>query len=161
MMAKIKYDNWKAISHAKAWCSKKENDCGKYLQGGELSDCAHFIAHVLAAGGIVIKNKDPLTAFCPKGLAVRNTVIVEELKQLDQKYENVEEIGLTDAIIGDIGFLDRPDRPYHAFMVCEPVDMTKPFTAPKVYAHSGEKCCEEMGTAWKQWFSTMFRITDG
>lgn len=79
VMAKIKYDNWASISYAKAWCGRQNNPCGKYLSGANLSDCAHFMAHVLKAGGIEIRNTDPSTAFCPHGLAVRNTVLVPEL----------------------------------------------------------------------------------
>lgn len=159
-MAKTKYDNWKAITYAKNYCGKKDNACGKYLEGDEKSDCAHFIAHCLAAGGIVIKNPDPGTAFCPHGLAVRNTVLVDGLRKLANQYENVKEIGLADGIVGDVGFLDHL-KPYHAFMVCEPFDLSKPADAPKVYAHAASRCCERMDTNWKHWFSTMFRLEDG
>jgi hypothetical protein len=158
-VAKIKYDNWKAITYAKNYCGKEDNSCKVFLKGENKSDCAHFIAHCLAAGGIVIKNDDQGTAFCPHGLAVRNTVLVTELRKLDTQFENVTEIGLTDGIVGDVGFLDIL-KPYHAFMVCEPFDLSKPLEPPKVYAHSSSRCCERMDTSWKQWFSTMFRITD-
>ena len=139
---------------------RQENACGRYLEGENLSDCAHFVAHCLAAGGIVIKNTDSNTAFCPHGLAVRNTVLVDELRKLASRYENVIEIGLADGIIGDVGFLDHL-KPYHAFMVCEPFNLGEPTGAPKVYAHSTARCCDRMDTSWKHWFSTMFRLEDG
>ncbi len=157
-MPKVKYDNWKAITYAKNYCGTKQNSCGAYLEGENKSDCAHFIAHALAAGGIVVK--DPNTTLCSHGLAVRNTVIVDELRKLAGQFENVKEIGLIDGIVGDIGFLDHL-RPYHAFMVCEPFGLGEPTDAPKVYAHAASRCCERMDTSWKHWFSTMFRLEDG
>lgn len=161
-MTKISYNNGKAIQHAKSWCGKQSNPCGVYLEGPERSDCAHFLAHCLKAGGIEIRNQDTATAFCPHGLAVRNTVLVAVLKDLALRYSNIREIGLADAIVGDVGFLDRPDRPYHAFMICEPVDMRLTPPPPiKVYAHSTSRCCEAMDAKWRQWFSTLFRLEDG
>jgi hypothetical protein len=161
-MAKIPYKNWNAIQHAKAWCAKRDNPCGVFLDGPQRSDCAHFLAHCLKAGGIEIRNIDPGTALCPHGLAVRNTALVDGLRSLAGKYTNVREIGLSDAIVGDVGFLDRPDRPYHAFLICEPVDLRKiPPPSVKVYAHSTARCCEAMDAQWRQWFSTLFRLEDG
>jgi hypothetical protein len=160
-MPTTSYDNWKAITHAKAWCGKEDNPCGKFLAGDNQSDCAHFIAHCLKAGGIVISDTSG-AALCPAGLAVRNSDLVPALRDLATKYTNVSEIGLTDAIIGDVGFLDSPLRPYHAFMVCEPVNLAQVPPPPvKVYAHSTTRCCASMDAKWAQWFSTLFRITDG
>lgn len=159
---KVPFDNQKAISHAKSWCGKKDNPCKKYLEGGNYSDCAHFIAHCLAAGGLKIE-ADPSFSPCPQGLAVRNTDLVAALRNfVKQGYSNVLEIDFSDAIVGDIGFLNRPDRPTHAFMVCKTVDMRKMPPPPvEVWAHSDSRCCEAMNAQWRQWFSTAFRITDG
>jgi hypothetical protein len=79
-MARIKYDNWKAISHAKAWCGKESNPCGKFLNdsANKLSDCAHFIAHCLNAGGLTIKSATG-DGICPDGLSVKNTEVVAAL----------------------------------------------------------------------------------
>ncbi|RWB69718.1 amidase domain-containing protein [Mesorhizobium sp.] len=159
-MARMPYDNWKAITHAKAWCGKQDNPCGVYLQGDKLSDCAHFMAHCLNAGGFTIKSATN-DGLCPDGLSVKNTELVSAMRDAVSQYENVKEIGLSDGIVGDVGFLDRPDRPYHAFMVCEPFDLGDPTDAPKVYAHSTSRCCERMDTSWRHWFSTMFRLEDG
>lgn len=160
-MARVPYSNHKAISYAKDYCGKEGNACGEYLKGANKSDCAHFIAHCLDAGGLKIKNVDPNTAFCPHGLAVRNTVIVPELRRLSGIYENVKEIELSDAIVGDVGFLNL-ERPRHAFLVCEPWNhISNPFSTPKVWAHSGARCCEEMDTNWRQWLSSAFRLEDG
>ncbi|HEV8693635.1 MAG TPA: amidase domain-containing protein [Lysobacter sp.] len=159
-----KYDNFKAFSYARAWCAKEQNSCGVFLKGDNKSDCAHFIAHCLNAGGIRVANKDAATKFCGDGLAVRNSVIVDELKKLASLYSNIKEMDLVDGVVGDVGFLDRPDRPYHAFMVCEPYklgDLAALTTGPKVWAHSLARCCEPMDTNWKHWFSSMFRLEDG
>jgi hypothetical protein len=157
-MAKTKYDNWKAITYPKNYCGKKENVCGKYLEGNNKSDCAHFIAHCLAAGSIIIK--DPNTTLFPQGLAVRNTALMDGLRKLAGQYEIVKEIGLTNGIVGDVGFLDHL-KSYHAFTVCEPFNLADTSDAPKTYAHSTSRCCDRMDTSWKHWFSTMFRLEDG
>ena len=162
MPKQVPFANWKAIFYAKAWCGKKGNACGKYLEGGNYSDCTHFLAHCLAAGELSIKSPDPGFSPCPHGLAVRYTDLLVALRKLiTDGNSNVTEIGLADAIVGDVGFLDSPLRPYHAFMVCKPVDLTKilPPTV-EVWAHSTARCCEAMDAQWKQWFSTAFRITD-
>lgn len=89
-------------------------------------------------------------------------MLVAELKALAKKYSNVHDIGLAGATVGDVGFLDRPDRPYHAFMICKPVDLSLiPPPPVNVYAHSTSRCCEAMDAQWRQWFSTLFRLEDG
>jgi hypothetical protein len=158
-MAKVHYNNWNAITYAKNWCVKQDNACGSYLQGDGKSDCAHFLSHCLDAGGITIPDVDN-TGLCPQGLAVRNAVLLPGLRNLAIVYDNVVEIGLVDAIIGDVGFLDIV-WPTHGFMICEPFNLGDPLQAPKVYAHSNNRCCERLDTQWRQWFTTMFRLTDG
>lgn len=159
-MARVPYNNVSAYSYAKKYCGKEENSCGVFLKGNNKSDCAHFLAHCLDAGGVRIKNTNSGTAFCPHGLAVRNTDIEAELKRLAAKYDNIHEIDLSDAIVGDVGFL-QAHRPWHAFMVCEPWDGSSPFATPKVWAHSSARCCEQMATDWKHWFSSAYRLEDG
>ena len=161
-MPKLQYDNWNAIQYAKEWSTKESNSCGVYLKQGKYSDCAHFVAHCLVAGGLKIVSSDPAFKPCPHGLAVRNVDLVSALrKHISDGAENIREIGLADSIVGDIGFLDRPDRPYHAFMVCTPVNLTIiPPPAVRVWAHSVRRSCEPMDAQWRQWFSTLFRIED-
>lgn len=162
-MARHPYKNIAAINYAKKYCGQtgsEGNSCGVYLSGENKSDCAHFLAHCLAAGGIRIANTNPGTAFCPDGLAVRNTDIESELKRLSKQYDNIKEIDLSDAIVGDVGFL-QAHRPWHAFMVCEVWNIGMPTSTPKVWAHSSARCCEEMNTDWKHWFSSAYRLEDG
>lgn len=130
------YDNWKAIQHAKTWCNKEDNPCGKFFKEGNYSDCAHFLAHCLNAGGLRITAPDPSFNPCPHGLAVRNTDLVAALRKLvADGATNIKEVGLTEAIIGDVGFLNRPDRPSHAFMVCTPVDLRVMPPSPLRFGH--------------------------
>lgn len=155
----VKYDNWKAISYAKDYCKKQDNSCGVFLNQAGKTDCAHFIAHCLNAGGITIKTSDPAANWCPNGLAVRNSDLVATLKKLAQDHSNVTEFGISDAIVGDIGFLSNLVRPSHAFMICQPVDLRDPLKPAKVWSHTADRCCEDMGAEIRQWFATMFRIT--
>gem|GEM_PF-5431415 len=90
---------------------------------------------------------------------MRNTDLVTALNNLAATYDNVKELGMADAIVGDIGFLSDLRRPSHAFMICEPVDLADPLKPAKVYAHTSAKCCEDTGAIIRQWFATMFRIT--
>ena len=151
-MTRIPYDNGKAITYAKKYCGAQDNSCGVFLNEKGRTDCAHFIAHCLAAGGLLVNNDDLGTEFCKHGLAVRNTTLVAQLDAWSAKYENIRKISLSDAIVGDVGFL-RIERPRHAFMVCEVWNQfSSPFGAPKVWAHSTARCCEEMDTDFLQWF---------
>ena len=156
---KLKYDDAKATAYAKKYSSQKSNDCGHYYDQPGKTDCAHFIAHCLNAGGIVIRPGAGSTTTCPAGLAMRNTDLVTALNNLAATYDNVKELGMADAIVGDIGFLSDLRRPSHAFMICEPVDLADPLKPAKVYAHTSAKCCEDTGAIIRQWFATMFRIT--
>lgn len=159
-MPRHSYNNFKAIQYAKEWCGKEDNSCGVFFDGEKGSDCAHYIAHVLAAGGIKIENTFPeLKDWCPENLAIRNVDLVNKLKELSTKYDNIFEIDLTEAIVGDVGFL-KIERPRHAFMVCTPWEGNI-FTTPKVYAHSTSRCCEYMDAGFKQWLSDAFRLEDG
>src|SRR5688572_17763387 len=155
-----KYSNPEAMKYAQKHCGTNENACGRYLSGENLSDCAHFIAHCLHAGGITIKNPDPGNALCPTGLAVRNVDIESHLKKLAAQYANIKEITLADAIVGDYGFLKTiyPTRggyvPTHAFMIAQPGKYMGPLSVPYVWAHSMNRCKTQMETDWAQAFSS-------
>ncbi len=159
-MSSAKYDNWKAITYAKQYCSQRSNECGEFYNQPGKTDCAHFIAHCLNAGGITIKPRPGSDTTCPMGLAMRNTDLQATLKEMAKTYDNVTELSIGDAIIGDVGFLTNLLRPSHAFMICEPVDLRDPLKPAKVWSHTAAKCCEDTGSEIRQWFATMFRITD-
>ena len=162
-----RYDNGKAFKYAKDYCSKSENSCGVFLKADNLSDCSHFIAHCLAAGGIEVKNPDKSNALCPKGLAVRSADIENELRALAKKYKNVFEIDLSDAIVGDVGFLKnlRPARggyvPTHAFMISKPGNYRAGLAKPFVWSHTANRCDSEMDIQIAGYFSSAFRLEDG
>jgi hypothetical protein len=159
-MPRTPYQNIKAMAYARQYCGKEDNACNTFLKGGELSDCAHFIAHCLAAGGIKVLNTDPQTAFCPHGLAVRNTVIEAELKRLSVAFDNVHAIDLGDTIVGDVGFLQL-HRPSHAFMVSKPGPLPGSLNVPFVWAHSTNRCDTQLDTNFRQWLSSAYRLEDG
>jgi hypothetical protein len=157
-MARKTYSNPKAFGYAKKYCGQKTNECGVYLEGPKKSDCAHFLAHCLNAGGIKIP--DGGQDLCPMGLAVRNVDLVDALNKLAAQYENIKVIDLSEAIIGDVGFL-KIERPRHAFMVYKPGTLPGGLDVPYVWAHSDSRCGEQLDTVWRQWFSTAFRLEDG
>jgi hypothetical protein len=154
----VAFSNAKAVAYSKDYCGKEENSCGVYLKGENKSDCAHFLAHCLAAGGIKIKNPDPANQLCPHGLAVRVVDLVEALKGLSAKYSNVTEIDTVAALKkNDYGFFRTPVRPSHAFLVCNPAADADDLT---FYAHSSNRCCTKGELKWYQYFGTAFRIGD-
>jgi hypothetical protein len=163
--AKIKYSNSAAIEYAKKFAPQETNSCGKFIFDSDptknMSDCAHFVAHCLKAGGIEIKRKnsaDP--ALCPDGLTYRNTELVAALQVLAAKFENVKKIDIKDAIIGDFGFFNKFNltRPTHAFMVCKTAVDPKDYT---VYAHTRNRNCEKMEPSWMDFYDVAFRMEDG
>jgi len=159
-MSRTPYQNMQAVKYAKAYCSQNNNECGVYLSGSNLSDCAHFLAHCLQAGGITIKKSAAEDPLCPHGLTTRNTVLVDALRALAAKYDNVKEIDLGETILGDVGFL-KIERPRHAFLVSKPGPLPGGFNVPFVWAHSSSRCDAQLDTDWRQWLSTAFRLEDG
>jgi hypothetical protein len=158
--SRTKYDNGKAFVYARQYCGQKTNSCGKFFDGEKLSDCAHFIAHCLNAGGIRISATPEDGQLCPDNLAFRNVTLVSGLREFARNYANIREIPLSDGIVGDIGFLQL-ERPRHAFMVSRPGKYPDAFAVPFVWAHSTARCNEQLDTNWRHWFSTAFRLEDG
>lgn len=159
---KIKYSNIAAIQYAKTYAPQEKNACGVFLNdpSKKLSDCAHFVAHCLHAGGITIKNSDPNLKLCPMELSLRVVEIKAALRDLDAKYENVKEINIDEAITGDYGFFNvaHVGRPSHAFMVCKPAQDKKDYL---VYAHTAARNCTKTEPTWYQFFDVAFRMEDG
>lgn len=159
-MARIPYQNIGAINYAKAYCGKKTNSCGVYLEGEKKSDCAHFIAHCLAAAGLRIEAAPDEDKLCPNGLTARNTVLEARLLHLSTTVGNVKKISLDDGIVGDVGFL-QAHRPTHGFLICRPGNYAGGFSVPYVWAHSSAHCDTQLDTTWRQWFSSAYRMEDG
>lgn len=160
-VAKKKYKNSLAIAYAKKYAPMNTNSCGIYNNNpsANLSDCAHFIAHCLKAGGIEIKAAIVDSSICKEALAYRVVEITAALASLSQNYENVQQITINDAIVGDYGFFKVPAiRPSHAFMVCKPAVNPNDIT---IYAHTANRACTKPEPSWYQFFDVAYRITDG
>lgn len=157
--SKVKYSNARAIEYAKLFSYQNSNSCGKYFDQPNKTDCSHFIAHCLKAGGIIIKHpeSDPNGEFCPEKLAVRAQDLIKGLRKLDQQYENVTEMDFSDIpVVGDYGFLDNITYD-HAFMICKPSTTKKDIT---VWAHYTNRNCEKMDVGWFDNFETAFNMVD-
>jgi hypothetical protein len=160
----LSYSNNQALQNAKTFCGQNSNPCGVFLldPAQKLSDCAHFIAHCLSAGGLKIATSDPTANFCPDGLAVRNSDLIAGLRDAANKFSNVQEVVCDETAIGDVGFLNAIVRPSHAFMICKRfAPCTDEQNPPTVYAHTTNRCCGAMELKWYQFFGTAFRLADG
>jgi hypothetical protein len=156
----VKYKNTAAISYAKKYSPLDDNKCGVYNNNpsANLSDCAHFIAHCLKDGGIEIKAETPNLSICKDGLSYRVKELTAALSVLSKNYNNVKQISINDAIVGDYGFFKIPIvRPTHAFMICQPAANTDDMT---IYAHSTNRSCAKGEPKWYQFFDVAYRITD-
>jgi hypothetical protein len=156
----IKYKNINAISYAKKYAALNNNSCGIYNNNpsANLSDCAHFISHSLSNGGIEIKAQNPDYSICKDGLCYRVAELTSALENLSKSYNNVQQISIDDAIIGDYGFFKIPVvKPTHAFMICQPAANTDDIT---IYAHTTNRSCSKPEPSWYQFFGAAYRITD-
>lgn len=156
----IKYKNQNAIAYARQYSAINDNSCGIYNNNpaANLSDCAHFIAHCLKAGGIVVKAAQPNTSICADGLSYRVSELTTALKELDELYSNIKSIGIKDAIVGDLGFFKIPSvRPTHVFMICAPAMNTNDVT---IYAHTTNRNCSKPEPEWYQFFDKAYNLVD-
>jgi hypothetical protein len=157
----ISYNNYKAIQYAKQWAGQNNNSCGVYNNdpSQKLSDCAHFLSHCLAAGGITINQSQPNNAICPDGLCYRVKELTSALDSLSKIYDNVKSIDMHDAIVGDYGFFNFTflNKPTHGFMICTPAASLDDIT---IYAHTTNRNCEKPTPNWYQFFGSAYRITD-
>jgi hypothetical protein len=150
----IEYSSAAAINYAKAYALLHTNSCGIYNDepGGVLSDCAHFISHCLAKGGIKIKAAVANPSICKDGLCYR----VEELRQafeaLAKKYDNINPLDINKAASGDYALLLS-----HTFMVCTGSVNSDEIT---VYSHTLNRSCEKPPQEWSKTFSVCYHIAD-
>lgn len=157
---KIKYSNVAASNYAKKYAGLKDNVCGVFNDddGKNRTDCAHFIAHCLHAGGIKIEAEIPNPTICPMNLCYRVKELTESLKKLSVDYDNISQIEISDAIHWDYGFFNVAYvRPSHAFMVCKPEANVKDMT---IYAHTTNRNCSKAEPNWYNFFDVAYRIAD-
>lgn len=146
---RIPYDAVAALAYAKLYCGQTTNSCGKFYE----SDCAHFMSHCLAAGGIGITGGDPL-AKCPAGHPIRAREVAAAFYNASNTFSNVQQLDdYDDGRAGDFGFLRRFGRKSHAFLLAGPASLSG---AP-VFAHTAKHCGDEMPT-YRIYFGSYYRI---
>ena len=145
----LPYNAQAAMNYASEYCNKNTNLCCQFYS----SDCAHFMAHCLAAGGVTMKGSSGAT--CPQGLCIRAAELAAAFENASQVYKNVNRIdSYSDGQKGDYGFLNNFVRDSHAFML----NGMPTFNSGPVYAHTTNHCGDEMDTI-RIFFGKYFRIT--
>lgn len=157
------YDSVAALQYAKDWC-RGGNACTSGTNGqfktDNNTDCTHFMAHVLAAGGVEVPG---IGAKCDKKLVVRVAELGKWLEDATKTYANVKKVAdWQQTKAGDLAFAtgftfhgwDLSVNGYqHAMLLVE----TAKADGALVYAHSTNKCGEATGKfAGKD--GTYFRI---
>ena len=131
----IPYDPVKAFAYADYYCHGG-NKCGEEYD----SDCAHFMAHCLAAGGIVCKGR---RFKCPDGLCIRVEELAAHLEGLRKKYSNVTATSFKKGTQrGDYGFFLNWIQDDHSFLLNGPVHASG--KKARIYGHTNNRC----GKAW-------------
>ena len=149
----ITYSNHLATQLASRYCKERKNTCGVYFSGSGRSDCAHFLAHCLHAGGLTIKSSE---SECPHGLSMRVKEIVTALSSLNMN--NVRRVAIDDAILGTPAFLNNVVEPFHAIMIRKAGDKSENTT---FFAHSRENCGEKpVDLPLYQSYGVGFRLED-
>lgn len=145
----LPYDSSAAFAYATTYCSQTTNICGKHYE----SDCTHYIAHCLAAGGVGFKGGDP-QARCPAGLVIRAEELAAAFYNSTKIYNNVTQLdSYEQGRRGDYGFLKRLIEKSHAFLLSGVPNAT---SAP-VYAHTNNHCGDLMESV-RIYFGAYYRI---
>lgn len=150
----LPYNAAAAFSYATTYCGQNNNSCGKFYDSPGWSDCAHFMSHCLAAGGIGVTGGDP-AARCPAGLCIRAQQLAAAFYNATKKFSNVKQLNSYDqGRRGDYGFL-KNFHPYksHAFLLAG----TPSATSGPVYAHTTNHCGDAMDTI-RIYFGAFYRI---
>jgi hypothetical protein len=136
----LSYDSKAAFSYAEKWC-QQGNDCesGQYRDENN-TDCAHFISHVLNAGGVSVKGAG---AQCKSGLCIRVKELGEWFSSATQKYSNVKRISSwKEAKRGDLCFQrfvlvqGLYARKYHVMFLAD----APTSNGARVYGHENNRC---------------------
>lgn len=146
----LRYNAGAAFAYATTYCGQNNNSCGKFYD----SDCAHFMSHCLAAGGVGVTGGDP-AARCPAGLCIRAEQLAAALYNATKKFSNVTQLNSYDqGRRGDYGFL-KNFHPYksHAFLLAG----TPTAASGPVYAHTNNHCGDAMDTI-HIYFGAYYRI---
>jgi hypothetical protein len=147
----LRYNSAAAFAYAATYCGRNSNSCGKFYD----SDCAHFMSHCLAAGGVGVTGGDS-AARCPAGLCIRAEELAAAFYNSTKKFSNVTQLNSYDqGRRGDYGFL-KNFHPYksHAFLLAG----TPSATSGPVYAHTTNHCGDAMDTI-RIYFGAYYRIS--
>jgi hypothetical protein len=134
----LEFDSSAAITFATNYCNST-CPCGKNYdeEGG---DCAHFVSHCLAAGGVGLTGS---TATCPQGLFIRADELAAAFYNATQIYSNVSQLsGFQSTTAKDFGFLRSWIIKTHAFLLNGAVESTG--TAAPIFGHSNNRCGERV-----------------
>ncbi len=154
LLSILPYDVDAALAYAKKWC-KTGNDCKdgqikpfwSRFQGYGWSgtDCTHFVAHILDAGGITISGSPQ----CASGLTIRVSELLDWFVDASKTFSNVTEVGMSVAPrAGDYCFQLNPDgTPKHIMLLAKNPrvqfrDDTDEVLA-EVYGHQNNRCGDE------------------
>lgn len=149
ILSRLPYDVSAAFAYAKKYCGQKTNSCGKFYE----ADCAHFMSHCLAAGGVTVKGSSP-GASCPHGLCIRAEELAAAFYNATKQYDNVKQLNsFSDGQKGDYGFLRRFIEKSHAFLLD---GRPSADTAP-AYAHTSPHCGDNM-ESFRILFGAYYRI---
>jgi Putative amidase domain len=145
----LPYDASAALAYATTYCGQNNNNCGKFYD----SDCAHFMSHCLAAGGIGVTGLDP-AASCPAGLCIRAEELAAAFYNASSQFSNIKQLnGYEDGRRGDYGFLRKLIEKSHAFLLAG----TPSADSGLVYAHTTNHCGDNMDTL-RIYFGAYYRI---
>jgi hypothetical protein len=130
--ASLPFSNGPAMDYAKTFCGGG-NDCP---DGDYLSDCAHFISHILAAGGAILSGPCHV---CSKGLATSAVELHSAFINASEIYPNVHVHKSAEAQAGDFCFWlkNLGSKENHAFLLSGALETGGGGPA---YAHTAYRC---------------------
>lgn len=133
--------NWpKALAYAQKYCGQQNNSCGVFYDEntGSRGDCAHFVAHCLAEGGLKFSN---LEFKCPAGMARLARDVGAGLSSASTKFDNIKLLeGFRVTTRLDIGFFVNLFGKQHAFILAE--EVLPNGSGAKIFGHTNNRCGE-------------------
>ena len=126
------------------YCDQSVPIPGDISYRGVGGDCSHFLAHMLAAGGLRITNAN-FGRNCPLGLIHSNYEM--QLAFLKMGPTNAQPIYSTLATLrGDVAFLYTNGRgvPYHGMILAGPIFPEGGQNCAAVYCHTSDRCGEKL-----------------
>ncbi len=132
----LPYDSAKSLAYLKKWC-KDGNDCpdGQFKEPNG-TDCTHFIAHALLAGGVKVANLGPT---CKSGCCIRVKQLAPAFSNAADRFSNVSAVELKDTRAGDFVFqVSLFGSKSHVMVLADKPDDK----GAKIYGHETNRCGE-------------------